>query len=82
VEVHRLLKTRAALAASRVNALPMQLIAQQKGMFSTLPLSSAQIETLRVAHGIYMTDSGRINVAGLPEGDVARFIEALRAVTA
>jgi aromatic-amino-acid transaminase len=78
----RMLKTRAALAASRVNALPMQLIAQQKGMFSTLPLSSAQIETLRVAHGIYMTDSGRINVAGLPEGDVARFIEALRAVTA
>jgi aromatic-amino-acid transaminase len=78
----RMLKTRAALSASRVNALPMQLIAQQKGMFSTLPLSSAQIETLRVAHGIYMTDSGRINVAGLPEGDVARFIEALRAVIA
>lgn len=77
-----ILKTRAALAASPVNALPMGLIAQQKGMFSTLPLSPAQVETLRVRHGIYMTDSARINVAGLPEGDVARFLDALRAVTA
>jgi aromatic-amino-acid transaminase len=77
-----ILKTRAALAASRVNALPMQLIAKQKGMFSTLPLSPAQVEMLRVAHGIYMTESARINVAGLPESDVARFLEALRAATA
>lgn len=77
-----MLKTRAALAASRVNALPMQLIAKQKGMFSTLPLSLAQIETLRQTHGVYMTESGRINVAGLPENEVARFLEALRAVTA
>ncbi len=76
-----MLKTRAALAAARVNALPMQTIAKQKGMFSTLPLSPAQIEALRSEHGVYMTDSGRINVAGLPERDVARFIEALRAVT-
>ncbi len=76
-----MLKTRAALAASRVNKLPMQLIADQKGMFSTLPLTPDQIRTLREAHGIYMTDSGRINVAGLPESDVARFLEALRAVT-
>lgn len=77
-----ILKTRAALAGSRVNALPMQLIAKQKGMFSTLPLAPAQVSTLRNDHGIYMTDSARINVAGLPERDVARFLEALRAVTA
>lgn len=78
---HHMLKTRAALAASRVNALPMQLIAKQKGMFSTLPLTPAQVETLRNEHGIYMTDSARINVAGLPESDIPRFLEALRAVT-
>jgi len=76
-----ILKTRAALAAATINALPMQLIAKQKGMFSTLPLTPAQIDTLRVTYGIYMTDSGRINVAGLPEADMARFLEALRAVT-
>jgi aromatic-amino-acid transaminase len=36
-------RTRAALAAARVNSLPMHLIADQKGMFSTLPLSEAQV---------------------------------------
>lgn len=75
-----ILKTRAELAAARVNALPMQLIAAQKGMFSTLPLTPAQIEALRNEHGVYMTDSGRINVAGLPARDMERFLNALRAV--
>jgi aromatic-amino-acid transaminase len=72
--------TRAALAAQRVNSLPMHLIAAQKGMFSTLPLSEAQVATLREQHGIYMTDAARINVAGLARADIPRFVEALRAV--
>lgn len=74
-------RTRAALAAARVNSIPMHLIAAQKGMFSTLPLSDAQIARLRDAHGIYMTDAGRINVAGLREAEIERFLAALRAVT-
>jgi len=73
-------RTRAALAAERVNSLPMHLIAAQKGMFSTLPLTESQVVTLRETHGIYMTDSARINVAGLNEADIPRFVEALRAV--
>jgi len=73
-------RTRAALAAERVNSIPMHLIAAQKGMFSTLPLDGAQVTTLREQHGIYMTDSARINVAGLREADIPRFVEALRAV--
>ncbi|GAM99055.1 aspartate aminotransferase [alpha proteobacterium U9-1i] len=73
--------TRAALAASRVNAIPMHLIAAQKGMFTTLPLNQAQIDTLRTAHGIYMTDAARINVAGLRRADIPRFLEALGSVT-
>jgi aromatic-amino-acid transaminase len=72
--------TRAALAAARVNSMPMHLIAAQKGMFSTLPLSEAQVATLREQHGIYMTDAARINVAGLARADIPRFVEALRAV--
>lgn len=72
--------TRAALAAERVNSIPMHLIAGQKGMFSTLPLSEAQIVRLREEHGIYMTDAARINVAGLRRADIPRFVEALRAV--
>jgi aromatic-amino-acid transaminase len=73
-------RTRMALAEARVNSLPMHLIAAQKGMFSTLPLSEAQVVTLREQHAIYMSDSGRINVAGLREADVPRFVEALKAV--
>ena len=68
------------LAAARVNSIPMQLIADQKGMFSTLPLNDAQVTALREQHGIYMTDSARINVAGLREADIPRFVEALQAV--
>lgn len=72
--------TRATLAQARINSIPMQLIAEQKGMFSTLPLSSAQVDVLRREHGIYMTDLARINVAGLPKKDIGRFVEALKAV--
>jgi aromatic-amino-acid transaminase len=73
-------RTRATLAAERVNSIPMHLIADQKGMFSTLPLNDAQVTTLREEHGIYMTDAARINVAGLRDADIPRFVEALRAV--
>lgn len=75
-------KTRAALADARAGSIPMQLIAAQKGMFSTLPLSPAQIDALRDTHGIYMSGAGRINVAGLREADIPRFVEALQSVTA
>lgn len=72
--------TRAALAAARINAMPMHLIATQKGMFSTLSLSAKQIEKLRAENGIYLAGSGRINVAGLRKSEIARFIDALAGV--
>lgn len=74
-------KTRATLAAARVNSIPMNLIGSQKGMFSTLPLSGAQIKALRETYGIYVTDAGRINVAGLPADETSRFLSALAEVT-
>jgi aromatic-amino-acid transaminase len=74
-------KTRAALAAARINSIPMTMIGAQKGMFSTLPLAEAQVAVLREQFGVYMTDAARINVAGLPENETARFLEALKAVT-
>jgi aromatic-amino-acid transaminase len=73
-------RTRTQLAAARVNSIPMHLIADQKGMFSTLPLNDAQVTALREVHGVYMTDAARINVAGLREVDIPRFVEALKAV--
>ena len=74
-------KTRAALAAARINSIPMSRIGAQRGMFSTLPLEETQIVRLREEFGVYMTDLARINIAGLPERDMERFLTALRAVT-
>lgn len=73
--------TRATLASARVNSIPMHLIGTQKGMFTTLPLSEMQVVRLREEFGVYMTDAARINVAGLPANETARFLDALRAVT-
>lgn len=42
-------------------------LTQQKGMFSMLPVSREQAVALRRDHHVYLVDSGRINVAGLPE---------------
>ncbi len=39
---------------------------QGTGMFALLKMSRTQIETVRRAHGIYIVEDGRINVAGLP----------------
>jgi len=40
-------------------------IAQHRGMFSRLGLSTSTVETLRAENGIYMVSDSRINVAGL-----------------
>jgi len=52
-------------------------LAKQRGMFSTLPLSVADVARLREVHGIYMPSSGRINLAGLTPQTVAPFVDAL-----
>lgn len=46
-------------------------IASQQGMFCLLPISPENVRQLRAEHGIYMPDSGRINVAGMRIEDVA-----------
>ncbi len=73
----RVRAVRAALAAAEPR---LAYLARQQGMFSTLPLAKAQIESLRVDHAVYMAGSGRINLAGLQVGDVPAFVTALAAV--
>jgi len=55
-------------------------VARQRGMFSFLGLSAAQVETLRQDHSIYMVASSRINVAGLTAANVAYVADAVAAV--
>jgi len=55
-------------------------LARQNGMFSVLPIGPDAVARLQRDHAIYMAASGRINVAGLRSGDIARFAEAVRSV--
>lgn len=66
----------------RSNSDRFDYIATQKGMFSRLPLSTEQIETLRDDHAIYIVGDGRINVAGLPEEGIEELADAICSVLA
>ena len=52
----------------------------QRGMFSYTGLSAAQVDALRDEHAVYLIRSGRICIAGLNTGNVARTAEAIAAV--
>ncbi|ESQ81344.1 amino acid aminotransferase [Asticcacaulis sp. YBE204] len=60
----------------------LRIVAHQSGMFSFLPLTPAQIATLREDFAIYMAGSGRISLCGLNAGNMAHFVSAIASVTA
>lgn len=74
-EMERRIKQMRAMLAEADPALAP--LAQQRGMFSTLPLTPAEVERLRETYGIYMPSSARINVLGLMPETVAPFVDAL-----
>jgi aromatic-amino-acid transaminase len=55
-------------------------VLSQRGMFSYTGLSPAQVERLRAEFGVYLVRSGRLCVAGLNSGNVARVAAAMAAV--
>jgi aromatic-amino-acid transaminase len=77
----RIRDLRAALAArGRIGGIELADLATGNGMFAMLPLSSTEIDLLQTEHAIYMAHSGRINIAGLGEHQIDRFVAALGAV--
>ncbi|WP_018152635.1 amino acid aminotransferase [Leeia oryzae] len=52
-------------------------IRHHKGMFSLLPFDKPQMQQLRREFGIYGTDAGRINLAGLTEKNLPYLAQAL-----
>ena len=70
----RIRQLRARLAAADPR---LAYIGAQKGMFSMLPLTPAQVMQLREDKGIYMAGSGRFNVVGLPDDRVDDFAAAV-----
>ena len=57
-------------------------IATQRGMFSFLGISPAQVRALREHHHVYMMDDSRMNVAGLRGENLEYFARAVAQVLA
>ena len=54
----------------------LSFLVAQKGMFSTLSLSPAEVASIRDRSAVYMAGSGRINIAGITPGNAAAFAAA------
>lgn len=85
-ELGRMRERIASLRATLVQGLQAQgvddmgFIAEQRGMFSYCGLAKEQMQRLRSEHGIYGTDSGRLCVAALNDGNVDKVAAAIAAV--
>ncbi|QXT39907.1 aromatic amino acid transaminase [Gymnodinialimonas ceratoperidinii] len=55
-------------------------LAGQRGMFSLIGATPAQVETLREDHGIYVVGDGRLNVAGLTKDTIPGVARAVARV--
>jgi len=55
-------------------------ISKQKGMFSFSGLNKDQVERLKSEFGVYIVGSGRLNVAGMTQGNMAALCKAVVAV--
>jgi aromatic-amino-acid transaminase len=67
-------------AEAHARGLSLDAVKTQLGMFSTLALPPEAVLKLREQAAIYMPETGRINVAGLTENSVSRFVAALAAL--
>ncbi len=82
--IHRLRRDLAAgldRRGIRLSAVGNDFMTRQIGMFSFTGLDPEQVLRLRTEHGIYVVDSGRINVAGIRESDLDRVCDAIGAVS-
>ncbi|HID8887166.1 TPA: aminotransferase class I/II-fold pyridoxal phosphate-dependent enzyme, partial [Klebsiella pneumoniae] len=81
----RISAMRVALVKALQAALPagdFSYLLTQRGMFSYTGFSADQVDVLRQEHGIYLIASGRVCVAGLNHGNIARVASAFAAVCA
>ncbi len=69
------------LAAKGVDR-DFSFIERQRGMFSFSGLNRQQVDALRAKYSIYVVGSGRINVAGMTEGNMDTLCSAIAEVLA
>ncbi|MFT7559669.1 MAG: aspartate aminotransferase [Flavobacteriales bacterium] len=76
----RILTVRKSLASKlqqETGISRFDFIARQKGMFSFLGVSPAQVEALAADQGVYMAGTSRISLAGLNPSNIDRFVHAV-----
>lgn len=66
--------------STRAPGRDFRYMLHQRGMFSYTGLSPEQVDALRENHAIYLIRSGRICIAGINSGNVARIAECFAAV--
>jgi aspartate/tyrosine/aromatic aminotransferase len=79
----RIDRQRALLLASlrdKVPYLDFSFLTRQRGMFGFSCLGSEEVQRLRDEFSIYMLNNGRINIAGVHEGNVERLCDAIARV--
>ena len=76
------LRSQLSQRLSVVTGKDFGFVAHEKGMFSFLGLTQAQVQVLRDTHAIHMLDSSRINVAGLTDQSIEPLALAIGTVIA
>jgi aspartate aminotransferase len=80
---NRIFDMRGALAgelSALGSPVDFSFIKNQKGLFTLLGISQQQVQSLKDEQGLYMLPSGRINLAGLNEGNIKTAAKAIRSI--
>jgi aromatic-amino-acid transaminase len=76
----RVVALRSELSQVLVSKEAASLLKRGRGIFALLPIKAPDTITLRSKFGIYLPQSGRINITGLKSGDARRLAAALAAL--
>ncbi len=79
----RIVALRASFVAKMEALVPgkdFSYVNQQRGMFSYSGLSKSQADQLREEHSIYILGSGRMNIAGMNDGNMDQICNAIAKV--
>lgn len=66
---------------NRSKRVDFQYLQKHKGMFSFIDINKSQVQKLIESYGIYLTDNGRISVAGLTPKNIDRVVDGVLAVS-
>ena len=78
--IHSVRNSLAKALRGATNSDRFDFLERHKGMFSLLPLTDTQIDTLQNEHGIYLVKGGRANIAGLTKRQIEQFATAVAQV--